>query len=68
MAPSAQKEPADKKNEDSGGKIGGKDVPHWWNYREGSFPLSALSHLKKRYAIDENRVILGAEPGSVVHC
>ncbi len=57
-APSAQKEPADRKNEDSFGGIGGRELPHWWSYREGNFPLSALSLLKKRYAIDENRVIL----------
>jgi len=57
-APSAQKEPADRKNEDSLVGPGGKELPHWWTYREGDFPLSALSVLKRRYAIDENRVIL----------
>jgi predicted esterase len=53
-APSAQKEPPDLKNEDTGGR----ELKHWWCYREGGFPLSALSVLKKRYAIDENSVIL----------
>jgi predicted esterase len=57
--PSAQKEPESAKNEDSyGGQIGGKEIPHWWSYREGSFPLAALASLKKRFAVDENRVIL----------
>ena len=53
-APSAQKEPPDAKNEDAGGR----ELKHWWSYRDGNFPLSALSLLKKRYAIDENRVVL----------
>jgi len=58
-APTAQKEPEAAKNEDSyGGQIGGKDIPHWWSYREGSFPLAALAALKRRFAIDENRVVL----------
>jgi predicted esterase len=57
-APSAQKEPADQKNEDTFAGPGGRELPHWWSYREGDFPLSALSVLKRRYAIDENRVIL----------
>ncbi len=58
-APSAQKEPEAARNEDSfGGQIGGKEIPHWWSYRDGNFALSALASLKKRFAIDENRVVL----------
>lgn len=53
-APTAQKEPVEGKNEDAGGR----ELKHWWSYRDGSFPLAALSRLKRRYAIDENRVIL----------
>lgn len=57
-APSAQKEPPDRKNEDAAAGPGGRELPHWWSYRDGSFPLSALSLLKKRFAVDENRVVL----------
>ena len=57
-APSAQKEPPEAKNEDSFTAPGGRELKHWWSYREGGFPLSALALLKRRYAIDENRVIL----------
>lgn len=58
-APTAQKEPESAKNEDgSGGPAGAKEPAQGWSYREGSFPLAAISLLKKRYAIDENRVLL----------
>jgi predicted esterase len=58
-APSAQKEPEGARNEDSfSAPIGGKELLHWWSYREGSFPLAALAALKRRFAIDENRVVL----------
>jgi predicted esterase len=56
-APTAQKEPKDNENEDWD-KISGSQMPHWWSYKPGNFPLTALSELKKKYAIDENRVIL----------
>jgi predicted esterase len=56
-APSAQKLPADKANEDGAGGNFGKEN-HWWSYREGGAPLATLSLLKKRFGIDEDRVIL----------
>jgi predicted esterase len=55
-APTAQKEPDSARNEDS--PRDEKRFPHWWSYREGGFVLSALSVLKKRCAIDEDRVFL----------
>ncbi|MCA8922187.1 MAG: hypothetical protein KDD82_10290 [Planctomycetes bacterium] len=32
--------------------------PHWWAYREGSFPLMALDVLKAKFPIDPDRVLL----------
>ncbi len=57
-APSAQAEPEGAKNEDAPMGSWAKSLPHWWSYREGNFVFTALSLLKKRYAIDENRVFL----------
>jgi predicted esterase len=57
-APTAQPEPADARNEDATEAIRGTKLKHWWSYRNGNFTFSALSDLKKRYAIDENRVVL----------
>ena len=61
VCPTAQKEPEG--NEDSNPLSAGM-FKHWWWYRDGDFPLLALSALKKRFAIDENRVLLaGASMG-----
>lgn len=62
VCPTAQKEPDAGRNEDW--TEFSTVFKHWWCYRDGNFPLSALSVVKKRYAIDENRVILtGASMG-----
>lgn len=58
LAPTAQPEPPDARNEDYAEGIRGAKLKHWWSYRNGNFPLAALSDLKKRYAVDENRVVL----------
>lgn len=57
-APTAQREPDKAKNEDNLIDLGNKKASHWWCYRDGNFPFSALSVLKRRFAIDENRVVL----------
>lgn len=63
VCPSAQKEPAQAPNEDSN-DFAAALFKHWWCYRDGDFPLTALSIVKKRFAVDENRVILsGASMG-----
>ena len=63
VCPTAQKEPAAAPNEDSN-DFAASMFKHWWCYRDGDFPLTALSLVKKRCAIDENRVILaGASMG-----
>jgi predicted esterase len=63
VCPTAQKEPESAPNEDANPLSAGM-FKHWWWYRDGDFPLLALSLLKKRFAIDENRVILaGASMG-----
>jgi predicted esterase len=63
VCPTAQKEPATAQNEDAMDFTAAM-FKHWWSYREGSIPLAALSLVKRRYAIDENRVILsGASMG-----
>jgi predicted esterase len=58
LAPTAQPEPAEARNEDYAESVRGAKLPHWWSYRNGNFVFSALSELKKRYAVDENRVLL----------
>jgi len=58
LAPTAQPEPAEARNEDHAESLRGAKVPHWWSYRNGNFAFTALSELKKRTAIDENRVVL----------
>ncbi|HEX7901622.1 MAG TPA: hypothetical protein VF950_27940 [Planctomycetota bacterium] len=63
VCPTAQKEPEKSPNEDAN-PLSAAMFKHWWWYRDGDFPLLALSLLKKRLAIDENRVILaGASMG-----
>ncbi len=63
VCPTAQKEPPTAPNEDSA-DLTAALFKHWWCYREGGFPLAALSLVKRRYAVDENRVILsGASMG-----
>ena len=32
--------------------------PHWWSYRDDSFPLQALAWASQRYPIDRDRVVL----------
>lgn len=58
IAPTAQPEPESAKNEDA--PVGGwaKSLPHWWSYRDGNFPFTALALARRRYAVDPNRVIL----------
>lgn len=56
--PTAQPEPEGAPNEDAPKGDLAKNIPHWWSYREGGFVFAALALLKRRYAIDENRVIL----------
>lgn len=61
--PSAQKEPAQAMNED-GLDLTAQFFKHWWSYRDGAFVPAALSMIKRRYAVDENRVVLsGASMG-----
>ncbi len=55
--PTAQKEPKGSENEDYD-PLTGSQMPHWWSYRPGGFVLTALSELKRKYAIDDNRVVL----------
>lgn len=55
-APAAQKEPANKQNEDSNENT--RAFPHWWSYHSEGFVLRALRDLKREFAIDENRVFL----------
>lgn len=55
-APTAQKEPAGAKNEDSSART--DQFRHWWSYHDGNFVFSALSELKKEFPIDPNRVYL----------
>src|ERR1043166_2411331 len=57
-APTAQREPDKAKNEDNLIDLGNKKASHWWCYRDGNFPFSALSALKRKFSIDDNRVIL----------
>ncbi len=58
LAPTAQPEPADDRNEDYAQSLRGAKLKHWWSYRNGNFVFSALSALKTRAAVDENRVVL----------
>jgi len=58
VAPSAQKEPEKALNEDALTGPLSERFPHWWSYRDGNFVFTALAWLKKRYPIDENRVLL----------
>lgn len=61
VCPTAQKEPEG--NEDSSPFSAGM-FKHWWFYRDVDFPLLALAAVKKRFAVDENRVLLaGASMG-----
>jgi poly(3-hydroxybutyrate) depolymerase len=63
VCPTAQKEPETAQNEDAN-PISAAMFKHWWSYREGDFPLTALSIVKRRFAVDENRVVLaGASMG-----
>ncbi len=63
LCPTAQKEPAAAPNEDSH-DFTAQLFKHWWCYREGNFPFAALLDAKRRFAIDENRVLLaGASMG-----
>lgn len=63
IAPSAKEPPADAGYEDlrTAGAAGipvMKRFKHWWSYREDAFPLLGLDHVKRRYKIDTNRVML----------
>lgn len=56
VAPDAQKEPWNHRNEDIG-KIG-SFLQHWWSYRPQGFVIQLLKSLKRTYSIDPNRVFL----------
>jgi len=64
VAPNARRPPADAPFEDLEQLPLGvaeeirQRFPHWWTYREGSFPLLALDVLKARYPIDPDRVLI----------
>lgn len=64
VAPNARRPPADAPFEDLEALPEGvaeeirQRFPHWWTYREGSFPLLALDVLKARYPIDPDRVLI----------
>lgn len=63
VAPSAKEPPQDAGYEDlrTAGAYGVpimKRFKHWWSYREDAFPLLALDHVRRRYRIDPDRVIL----------
>ena len=63
IAPSAKEPPADAGYEDlrTAGAAGipvMKRFKHWWSYREDAFPLLGLDHVKRRWPIDTNRVLL----------
>ncbi len=56
VAPEAQKEPKEARNEDLG-MIGGV-LQHWWSYRPQGFVMKFLKDLRRTYNIDPNRVYL----------
>ncbi len=58
LAPTAQPEPKDARNEDHMDKPGKDEPKHWWCYRDGNFVFTALADLKRRFAVDENRVVI----------
>lgn len=55
--PTAQKEPADALSEDDPGPLG-QAMKHWWSYRPEGFALSAVREVRRKYAVDDDRVIV----------
>ncbi len=58
LAPTAQPEPPEDRNEDYAESLRGVKLPHWWSYRNGNIVFSSISELKKTHAVDENRIVL----------
>lgn len=63
VAPSAKMphpddEPEDLRASRSVGMDIMKRFPHWWSYRERTFPIAALDYVKRRYPVDTDRVVL----------
>lgn len=56
--PHASEDPEDLRTSRAAGMDIVKRFPHWWSYRERTFPIVALDYLKRRYPIDTDRVVL----------
>ena len=64
VAPSAKTPPGDGAGAEDLRTSGAVGIPvmkrfkHWWSYREDGYPLLALEHVRRRYPIDPNKVLL----------
>lgn len=63
VAPSALRTPDELDFEDLRGARGrplpvARQFPNWWSYREDAFPLLALEWVRRRYPVDDDRVVL----------
>ena len=54
--PSAQKPAKGSEPEDDPGELA--KLPHWWVYKPGSSIFAGLSEVKRKYAVDSERVVL----------
>lgn len=58
VAPGAQRLQKEMENEDVPGIGLSSRLPHWWSYKDESFPLRALEYVKRNYPVDTDRVYL----------
>ncbi len=56
VCPTAQKPAEGSKAEDDPGDLA--NLPHWWVYKPGSSVFRALAEVRRKYAVDDSRIVL----------